>query len=61
MKTVVIIECRNCTTKIIGEDVEITLLPKEEVEIIIRTVSKCSICKAQLDRSVYKQNVKFSN
>lgn len=52
MKTMIIVECRSCAAKTFSEDKEITISPNEEVDFVIKTISKCTSCKARENRSI---------
>jgi len=51
MKTINIEECRQCSVKILTEEKQLIIKPREEVEFIIKVVSKCQVCKISEPRS----------
>ncbi len=47
MKNIVIVECRKCGTQYNGDNRSINIGPNEQIDVIIRKISKCSGCMTQ--------------
>jgi hypothetical protein len=51
MKTINLVECRTCGTKIFDETKPVTITPSEEIDFLIKVVGKCDVCKGHDPRT----------
>lgn len=50
MKTLVVVECKNCGMKVAGEDVP-AMKRGENIDVILKAIGRCAACKQVSDRT----------